>query len=168
MAGASISFTITDRAVLRGFDQLGRLMTNTRPVMAAIGTELVASTVMRFVTQTDPTGGHWIALNPEYAAGKRNARILTERGRLRDSINSRPSNHEVRIGTNLVYAAIHQFGGVIRPVKAKHLFFRMGGNLVVANRVTLPARPYLGISKDDQTSIAEIVFSFIDRYTAQP
>jgi phage virion morphogenesis protein len=135
--------------------------------MAAIGTEIVASTHMRFITQTDPTGQPWQTLNSEYAATKRNTRILTESGRLRDSINSRATDHEVRVGTNVIYAAIHQLGGIIRPVNASHLFFRIGGNLIVADKVTLPARPYLGISDDDRASISEIVFDFIDRYTGR-
>ncbi len=167
MSGASISVTISDAGVRRGFEQLARLMTNTRPVMAAIGTELVASTHMRFVTQTDPDGQAWQALNSEYAEGKRNSRILTESGRLRDSINSRPSNDQVLVGTNVIYAAVHQFGAVIQPRSASHLYFRMGGNLIVANKVTLPARPFLGISSDDQTAIAEIVFDFVDRYASR-
>ncbi|NLS00189.1 phage virion morphogenesis protein [Rhizobium sp. P38BS-XIX] len=167
MAGASISVTINDQAVVRGFEQLTRLMTNTRPVMAAIGTELVASTHMRFVTQQDPDGQPWHILNPTYAEGKRNTRILTESGRLRDSINSRPGNDQVLVGTNVIYAAPHQFGAVIEPKSASHLFFRMGGELVVAKKVTLPARPFLGISSDDQTSIAEIVFEFVERYSTR-
>ncbi len=167
MTGASISVTIQDASVRRGFEQLARLMTNTRPVMAAIGTALVASTHMRFVTQTDPDGQAWQALNAEYASGKRNSRILTETGRLRDSINSRPGNDHVLVGTNVIYAAPHQFGAVIEPKSASHLFFRMGGNLIIANKVTLPARPFLGISSDDQTAIAEIVFEFVDRYATR-
>ncbi len=159
--------TIDDRAVVRAFDQLTRLMPNTRPVMAAIGTHLVASTHMRFVTQKDPEGQPWHILNPDYAEGKRNTRILTESGRLRDSINSRPGNDHVLVGTNVIYAAPHQFGAVIVPKSASHLFFRMGGNLIVANKVTLPARPFLGISSDDQTAIAEIVFEFVDRYSGR-
>ncbi|MGN6777580.1 phage virion morphogenesis protein [Rhizobium sp.] len=167
MSGVAISITINDTGVRRGFDQLARLMTNTRPVMAAIGTELVASTHMRFVTQTDPDGQAWQALNSEYAGSKRNTRILTESGRLRDSINSRPGNDHVLVGTNVIYAAPHQFGAVIRPKAASHLFFRIGGNLIVANKVTLPARPFLGISGDDETAIAEIVFEFVDRYSGR-
>ncbi len=164
MTGASISVTINDAGVRRAFDTLSRLMTNTRPVMAAIGTELVASTHMRFVSQKDPDGQPWHILNTEYAKDKRNSRILTESGRLRDSINSRPGNDHVLVGTNVIYAAPHQFGAVIVPKSASHLFFRIGGEMVAAKKVTLPARPFLGISSDDQTAIAEIVFEFVDRY----
>jgi len=166
MSGVSISITINDAQVRRAFGQLEGLMENTAPVMSAIGTALVASTHMRFVSQTDPDGAAWRALDPEYAAGKRNSRILTESGRLRDSINSEAGRDQVRVGTNIIYAAIHQFGGTIKPVSASHLVFRIGGRLVMADSVTLPARPYLGISADDEAEIAEIVFGFLERYSA--
>lgn len=163
MSGASISVTLSGSA-LRGFRQLESIMENTTPVMAAIGTGLVGSTHMRFVTQTDPDGAAWQALNTGYAAGKRNTRILTESGRLRDSINSRAGPQEVRVGTNVIYAAPHQFGAVIKPKTASHLWFRIGGALIKAASVTLPARPFLGISNDDETMIAETIFDFLDRY----
>jgi phage virion morphogenesis protein len=169
MSGVAISVTISDAKVRRAFEQLEHAMSgNTRPVMAAIGVELVGSTHMRFVTQTDPEGQAWHPLNPVYASEKRNSRILTESGRLRDSVNSQASNDEVRVGTNTIYAAIHQFGGTIEPKNATHLWFRMGGNLIKADSVTLPARPFLGISNEDETSVAEIVFDFVDRYVNRP
>ncbi|KNY13615.1 phage virion morphogeneis protein [Shinella sp. SUS2] len=163
MSGASISITLSGSA-LRGFQQLERVMDNTTPVMADIGKGLVASTHMRFVTQTDPDGAAWRALNTDYAATKRNTRILTESGRLRDSINSRAGATEVRVGTNVPYAAIHQFGGTIKPKSASHLRFFIGDALVTVASVTLPARPFLGISSDDETMIAETIFDFLERY----
>lgn len=166
MSGASIEIRIDDRRVRQAFLKLEQLMGNTTPVMSAIGTALVASTHMRFISQTDPDGQAWQALDPEYAAGKRNSRILTESGRLRDSINSQAGADEVRVGTNVIYAAIHQFGGTIKPVSASHLVFRIGGRLVLADSVTLPSRPFLGISSDDEAEIADIVFGFLERRTS--
>ncbi|WP_417436578.1 phage virion morphogenesis protein [Hoeflea sp.] len=167
MSGVSITMQIRDAEVRRGFRKLERLMTDTTPVMAAIGTGLVGTTHMRFVTQTDPEGQAWAALNTGYAADKRNSRILTESGRLRDSINSRPGNDEVLVGTNVIYAAIHQFGGTILPKAGTHLWFRIGGALIRAAKVTLPARAFLGISSDDEAMIAETVFGFLERVSAR-
>ncbi|WP_417423594.1 phage virion morphogenesis protein [Hoeflea sp.] len=167
MSGVSITMQVRDAEVRRGFRQLERMMANTTPVMAAIGTGLVGSTHMRFVTQTDPEGQAWAALNSGYAAQKRNSRILSESGRLRDSINSRPGNDEVLVGTNVIYAAIHQFGGDIVPKSASHLWFRIGGALIKASKVTLPARPFLGISSEDEAMISETVFGFLERYSTR-
>ncbi|MCY1669331.1 phage virion morphogenesis protein [Rhizobium sp. SL86] len=164
MSGVSISVTIQDRAVQDAFRTLAFRMGNTQPVMAAIGTELVASTHMRFVTQTDPEGNAWQALNTAYAATKRNTRILTESGGLRDSINSQAGQDVVHVGTSKIYARVHQEGATIVPKNASALVFFIGGDLVKAKSVTLPARRYLGISAEDETSIAEIVFGFVERY----
>jgi len=166
MTGASLTLTtqVDDREVRRAFSRLQGVMDNTTPIMAAIGTGIVGSTHQRFITQTAPDGSPWAALNPEYAAGKRNSRILTESGRLRDSISSRPSRNAVAVGTNVIYAAIHQFGGTIKPKNASHLIFKINGRTVGAKSVTIPDRPFLGISTDDEVMIAEVVFGFIKRH----
>lgn len=165
MSGAAISLTfqVMDEEVQRAVQQLGRIMTNTRPLMHAIGVGLVGSTHQRFISQTDPEGQAWQALNQDYASTKRNSRVLTESGRLRDSVNARASNDEVRVGSNVVYAAIHQLGGTIRPKNGEALIFRIGDRLIKAKSVTLPARPYLGISVQDEAMIAETVFGFLER-----
>ena len=163
MAGASIEVRIEDREVASAFARLAGVMSDTTPVMAAIGTGLVASTHRRFVSQTDPDGRKWEALHPDYRPVKRNSRILTESGRLRDSISSEPTQDTVRVGTGVVYGAIHQFGGTIVPKNATHLVFRLATGVAQAKSVTLPARPYLGISDDDEEMIADTVFGFIER-----
>ncbi|PCI03857.1 MAG: phage virion morphogenesis protein [Hyphomicrobiales bacterium] len=165
MSGAAIIVTteVLDKPVRRAFKKLSGAMRNTTPIMAAIGTGIVGSTHQRFVSQTEPSGNSWQALNPEYAAGKRNSRILTESGRLRDSISSRPGRDEVEIGTNVIYAGPHQHGAVITPKNGTHLIFKIGGRTVGAKSVTIPARPFLGVSSDDRTMIAEIVFGFLKR-----
>ena len=48
-------------------------------------------------------------------------------------------------------AAVHQFGGTIKPKSGKLLAFR--GH--VAKSVTIPARPYLGLSDADQNELVE-------------
>jgi len=50
-----------------------------------------------------------------------------------------------RVGNQgVVYAAIHEFGGTIRPKRAKRLVFEVEpGQLVFAESVTIPARPTL-------------------------
>ncbi len=51
---------------------------------------------------------------------------------------------EYEVGSNLVYAAIHEFGGIIRPRNVSgRLVFEIDGELVFAREVTIPARPYL-------------------------
>lgn len=161
MTGVSIEVQVNDRGVGQAFTRLIGLMGNTTPIMSVIGTGLVASTHRRFVTQTSPDGAAWVGLYPAYRPIKRNSRILTESGRLRGSINDQAGNDYVRVGTNVIYAGVHQFGATIRPKNGSHLYFMLATGLVPAKSVTIPARPYLGISDDDRDMIAETVFRFL-------
>lgn len=163
MAGVSIEVTIQDEAVRRQFAYLVRVMDDTTPLMAAIGTGLVASTHRRFLAQVSPEGAGWAPVHPSYRPLKRNSRILTESGRLAGSINPQASKDHVVVGTNVIYAAIHQFGGTIEPKSASHLVFRLASGVVLANSVTLPARPFLGISADDEEMIGDEVEDFVQR-----
>lgn len=63
------------------------------------------------------------------------------------------TNPAVRIGTNLVYAAIHEFGGIITPKNGEFLVFEVEGfggwtDKVFARQVEIPARPYLRTAAD--------------------
>jgi len=49
---------------------------------------------------------------------------------------------------DVVYALIHELGGVVKPVRAKALRFQVDGQWVIAQSVTIPARPYLRPSAD--------------------
>ncbi len=148
------------------FGRLERAIADPTPVMRAIGTGLVTSTQDRMDAGHDPNGAAWAALNPVYARGKRGPGILREsgmRGGLQGSITHRAERDQVEVGTNKIYGAIHQFGGVIRAKAGGKLAFRMGGKLIRTSSVTVPARPYLGISAEDGVMILEVVEGALDR-----
>lgn len=48
-----------------------------------------------------------------------------------------------KVGTNVRYAAIHEFGGVILPKEAKALVFKIKDVWITTQKVVMPARPYL-------------------------
>ena len=56
---------------------------------------------------------------------------------------------EVDIGTDVVYAAIQEFGGVITPKRARMLHWTEGGLDIFAHKVTIPAHPYLRPAMDE-------------------
>jgi phage gpG-like protein len=56
------------------------------------------------------------------------------------------------------YAAIHQWGGEIRPKSAPALYVPGYGRL---QKVTIPARPYLGVSAEDEVAIENAVAVFL-------
>jgi phage gpG-like protein len=57
----------------------------------------------------------------------------------------------VSITSDRVYAAIHQFGGVIKPKQAGgSLVFSIAGKKVFAKSVTIPARPFFPVTSGGQ------------------
>ena len=113
-----------------------------RPLFTRIGRVMKADTGMNFRRQQSPDGDPWEPLK------FRQGRILSDTGRLRNSINYDASDDQVIIGTNVKYAPVHQFGAVIKPVKKKVLAFPDGhGGTAFARQVTIPARPFIGIEE---------------------
>lgn len=70
---------------------------------------------------------------------------LIDTGNLRASIRAWMYGKECWIGTGVIYAAIHEFGGTIFPKKAggKLMWTDKSGAFHQADHVTIPARPYL-------------------------
>jgi phage virion morphogenesis protein len=81
--------------------------------------------------------------------------ILQRTGQLATSIQQAYDNDSAAVGTNVVYAAIHQFGGQTKPHVIKPKFKRalaFGG--VVVRQVQhpgskIPARPFLALTPED-------------------
>lgn len=65
-------------------------------------------------------------------------------------------SHRLAWGTNRVYAAAQQFGATIVLRAADALYFRLGGRLVRAQKLTMPAREYLGISAADGATLVQL------------
>lgn len=170
MTGARIDITLDDAAIRAAF---GRLQDTMRGgVLKAIAAGLVEETQHRFDRGIGPTGTAWAALHPAYAAIKRGPGILREAGMLQRSITSHVSGSRVVVGSNLVYAAVHQFGATIRPRSAKALVFRLGmtgprggrsSGIVRASAVTIPARPYLGFGRDDRQMVMDVLQDAVTR-----
>jgi phage gpG-like protein len=88
-------------------------------------------------------------------------KILQDRGALRESIDVDPRSNSVAVGSNLVYARIHQFGGVIRPKKGNCLCIPVAdGKIIKVKSVTIPARPYLVIMDKENAEILEATVKY--------
>lgn len=162
MAGAGIRIDYDDdaaRAVLR---RVVAALDDPRPAFDDIGNYLVAATIRRFETESGPGGAPW---RKSRRAAREGGKTLTDSGRLRGSITHNVLSDGVEVGTNVQYAAIHQFGGrtpprTIRPRRKKALFFP-GARHPVAKvehpGSTIPARPFLGVDAGDRAAIERIV-----------
>ena len=94
-----------------------------------------------------------------FARGKK---ILQDKGDLRRSILHEIAGNKLTIGTNLIYAAIHQEGGVIRAKNARALMIPLGdGRVIFRKKVTIPARPFLLIKPEDPAKMAEAGEAYI-------
>lgn len=88
--------------------------------------------------------------------------ILYKSGQLDDSIHHEVSNPNVEIGSNKIYAGVHQTGAVIKPKNGNALSFGFGGNKwAVVKSVTIPARPYLGFSSENRKDIEQFATDFL-------
>lgn len=150
--------------ILSALDAIAAIGTRPQAVLDAIGGELRDRTVQRMERGVDPDGIRWesyAALNPLYEMDKQTDHILIERGALRDSIHSEVEGSALLVGTNLIYGAIHQFGGIIQPRNALQLSFVMGGELFHVDNVHIPARPYLGLGVGDEAAIIDRLDEFL-------
>ncbi|MEO0558054.1 MAG: phage virion morphogenesis protein [Bacteroidota bacterium] len=171
-----IRFDIVDiegdaQALGDGFAELV-LRADKEALHADIGEHMLNATDARFEAERAPDGTRWAPNSPatlisQYTSrGKRRKafkqrakggdieltagfgrfvqakRILQDkgvRGGLRGDISYEADGRSVRLGASKVYARIHQLGGT------------------AGRGVTLPARPFLGLSRDDRQVIADII-----------
>jgi phage virion morphogenesis protein len=147
-----IEVSIDNRAILSALHQLQQASGNLRPALLKIGEDLKESTHKRFATTTGPDGEHW-ALNSVLSTllgEKQGDRPLTDHGTLGNTINYQLlGNDAVQIGSPMEYAAMMQFGGT------KAEFPHLWGDI--------PARPFLGISAEDEIHIVDILRQHLDQ-----
>lgn len=147
-------------------DVLQRLYAATgdlRPALKNIGEYEAPATKDRIAKGVTPEGLPFAPLDPLYAATKKGPGILRgESGDLASIVYQLAGDDSVEIGNDTPHGAIHQFGGVIRPKNAAALVFSLGGRTVFASQVTIPARPYLGVSEEDEREILAIVADYLD------
>ena len=137
-----------------------------KDMLETIGELLVSSTIERFNRGVSPDGKTWetsgrawkqgLAVKKRKATKKRKAirgrsetgqfgKTLLDTGLLRNSIAHAVAFNGVYVGSNLKYARIHQ----------------MGGRTGKRQSVTMPARPYLGVSKEDKIDVQQVMCDFL-------
>ncbi|MEE2025037.1 phage virion morphogenesis protein [Alkalimonas mucilaginosa] len=134
--------------VLQGLmDRLGDL---TEPMQRIAGV-MEDATERAFATEASPvTGTPWQALSDNYLKAnpsRRGGQILqASSGGLAASYTSDYGSDWAEIGSNKIYAAIHHFGGT--PEMAP-------------GPAAIPAREQIGLSREDETDILDIVADYL-------
>ena len=131
---------------------------NLQPLWQLVGMYVQKQTIKeRFDKEQAPDGTKWKPLSParvkqrmkRHKSGQ--MKILQDVGHLKRSIQYEAGQNYVRIGSNLKYARIHQFGGT------SHFKKRTGS-------VTIPARPYLGVTPNERQHINDMFRAYLKRH----
>ncbi|RZG81819.1 phage virion morphogenesis protein [Acinetobacter sp. WCHAc060033] len=170
------SYQIKSGMVLDILNQVESTLDNPNPMLADMGEFLTSSSQDRFRTSTAPDGSKWQAnsqntylslLGNKHSDddGKLNAKginrvaskkPLVQSNNLMNSIHYQISGNLLLVGSNLIYAATHQFGATIKAKNAKSLSWKVGDQSIFVKQVVIPAREYLGISLADETELYAI------------
>lgn len=154
-----VDVNVQNEDLLAYFRRLHVRMSDMTPVNRTIAEVLKSGIEQAFIDERDPeTGARWKQLSPftiaaRQLAGNWPGQILHQSGRLASSFNPDFGPNFAAAGTNLIYAAIQNFGGTIRPKQKKALSF--GGRLV--SKAVIPARQFAAISDDGASDILEIL-----------
>ncbi|EPB9486906.1 MULTISPECIES: phage virion morphogenesis protein [Citrobacter] len=123
-----VTITINDKSLRQSLSALDLAATDLSPVMRKIAGTLLTETQLNFLDEGRPG---WI---PSLAAEERDGQTLQQTGRLMGSIDTDYDDRQAAVGTNVVYGAIHQFGGEAGRNKS----------------VEILARPYLPLTEDGE------------------
>jgi len=121
---------------------------NLRPLMKNIAGIMMDSVEENFEKEGRPEKWQGIAKSTIKQRTKKGywpGRILQVRGELAASITSKYDENSALVGTNKVYAAIHQFGG------------DAGRN----KKVEIPVRPYLKLGETEKTEIIHEIQNYL-------
>lgn len=143
-----LTLTYDDLGVRRAADGLAALGANLQAeLMAPIGALLESTTLERFDTNIGPDGEAW---EPSLRATIVGGPTLVDKGHLRDSIHYELEADAVEIGSAHISAAVHNFGAVIHAKTSAGLNFTLADGLGVSvDSVTIPERPFIGLSAED-------------------
>jgi phage virion morphogenesis protein len=127
-----------------------------------------------FQAESDPDGNKWAPLSEKTLSGRKKgkkknaAKILQDTGMLRNSLTSSNAPYEIQstegsdvtLGTNVPYAATHQFG---HTFTVQSLHETADGMSLMGVNVHIPARPFIGFGQKDNEEVTETVEGFINK-----
>lgn len=182
MAGITYTVTLEDAEARDQLDALLDRMDRPRGFYKNVGEHLLNSASDNFDMERDPDGIPWARLRLKTIQRREDKRltpirILRARGRLAGTLNLIASDEEVRIGSPMRYAAIHQLGGEIKMPERTGMVhqhydaktdtldqkFRKKSRAnfsrevkIKAHTINMPKRSYLSVSTEDEVTIIRI------------
>ena len=109
----TFNITIDNAGILDTFNRLRAAAADLTPAMRAVAGLLEDRTAENFAKQSGPLG-KWPARKSTPRDKKRGiGQLLVDTARLKNSVTSKHGSDFAEVGSNVIYAAIHQLGGDI-------------------------------------------------------
>ena len=145
MAGSFVSVdVIGGNTIAKHLNKLINQVNDTSPALREIGEYFIESTQERMSQEVSPDGEAWEPLSDntvkQKALSSQHTKILRGYGTMADTLNYQLNGDQLMFGSNMEYAATHQFG-------------RESANI--------PAREFLGFSDNDENEIIGILSSHL-------
>jgi len=180
-----ISVKIDDRELQRAIKRKLKECDDLTPLMRRLSGVMADAVEENFEQEGRP---QWAALSPRTIKSRTRqghwpGRILQLRGRLAASIVTDHTRDSAKIGTNLVYAAIQQFGGTIKQsARMRIMHFtqaksgKIGGGdrfakagkatygrrtMGKAGSIKIPARPFLSFGNGDLKKMRRMAEEYV-------
>ena len=147
MSDEPIEIKIDNKEVEKALLEIAQKTSNLRPLMKNIAGIMADSTEENFKEEGRPK---WKDLSEKTKTARKKTghypgQILQVSGQLALSVTTQYDDTSAIIGSNKVYAAIHQLGG------------QAGKN----QKTTIPARPYLSLTNDEYEEILSLVENYL-------
>jgi phage virion morphogenesis protein len=157
-----IDFTYSD-ALTAGLERGAAAHLDFSPALAAIKELMLRQVEQRFDLGEGPDGIAWL---PSRRATDEGGKTLIDTRRLLGSIVGDHDSVSAIVGTNLIYAGIHQTGGKIRAKPKSEGgkgYLSIGGKKggQAFQSVNMPARPFLGFGEEELEEIPALLAEFL-------
>lgn len=171
MGGILVNIKLEDRGIAQALQDLSDKIVKPDSFLNEAGIYLLSSVHRNFQEQGRPD--RWLE---SQRVKKKGGQTLRKKGRLLNSITYRVRNNVLKVGTNVVYAAIQHFGGTIDrevSVKAHIRYYRHSKNVIKSGgkkfvpfsnieahstrmNTTIPARPFMFVQEEDWPVIMKL------------
>ena len=147
-----ITIKIKDEGIKTTLAQISERTHNLTPVM-----KIIAQIVRTSIVKNFESGGRPVAWKPSQRVLKSGGQTLRKSGQLMNSLTAKATSSQAIVGTNKIYAAIQNFGGVTKPHEirpsAKKALFWPGAKHPVKKIMhpgsKIPARPFMMVQDED-------------------
>lgn len=155
----------------RVFAELARRLTDKTELMQDIGELMVESTRQNFVEGTSPDGIPWApkaqsTLDAYAARGETVSTrpLIGPSKTLSTTIFAQPTPTSVTWGSNMIQAAVMQFGAAAGEFGARIGKDKNGRDFMVSIPWgDIPARPFIGVGPQDEEAIVATTEEFLER-----